>query len=498
MSNTTTSSLGAAARRALDQPGQIYVDGAWLAGESTLPVINPSTGEQIGVIADGAAQHVDAAVRAARAALELGPWSRLNGGEREALLRKLADLMERDRDLLAELEAMDAGMPLWMAQQLNIPSAVASFRFMAGLASKTNGRTVPVHTPIPNSGYFGYTQREPVGVVAAIIPWNVPVMLAAWKLAPALAAGCTVVLKPSEEASCAVLHLTRLIAEAGFPPGVVNVITGRGATVGAALASHPGIDKITFTGSTRTGKQIAKAAAENSTRVTLELGGKSAQILCADADLDRAIEGISNSIFLHSGQICVSGSRLYVHRSIYAEVQERLTKHADGLKVGGAFAADTQIGPLVNRRQQEQVLRYIDEAKEQGAQILTSGYRVDSPGYFVRPTVAVVEDQGARIVREEVFGPVLAVAAFDDVEQAVSLANDSPYGLAASVWTRDLTAMHAIVPKLRVGKVSVNNEPMPYPTLPEGGRKASGYGRDMGDESFDSYLETKAVIVRYA
>ena len=255
-----------------------------------------------------------------------------------------------------------------------------------------------------------------------------------------------------------------------------SVITGRGATVGAALAAHPGIDKITFTGSTRTGKQIAKAAAENSTRVTLELGGKSAQILCADADLDRAIEGISNSIFLHSGQICVSGSRLYVHRSIYAEVQERLTKHADGLKVGAALAADTQIGPLVNRRQQDQVLRYIDEAKEQGAQVLTADYRVDAPGYFVRPTVAVVEDQGARIVREEVFGPVLAVSAFDDVEQAVSLANDSTYGLAASVWTRSISTMHSIVPKLRVGKVSVNNEPMPYPALPEGGRKASGYG----------------------
>jgi phenylacetaldehyde dehydrogenase len=295
-----------------------------------------------------------------------------------------------------------------------------------------------------------------------------------------------------------VLHLARLVAEAGFPPGVVNVVTGSGVQAGAALAAHPGIDKITFTGSTVVGKQVAQAAALNVTKATLELGGKSPQILFADADLDTAIAGIAGSIFLNSGQICVAGSRLYVDRRIYDEAVSRLARHADAMRVGPGLAPETELGPLANARQQARVLRYLDEAQQVGAERLTADARVEAAGYYVRPTVIAVRDQTAAIVRDELFGPVLTVAPFDDLDHAVHLANDTPYGLSACLWTRDLATMHTVVPRIRSGKVAVNTEPMPWPGLPEGGRRASGYGRDLGEESFESFLETKSVLVRYA
>lgn len=485
-------------RRALDIPGRLWIAGEPQEANEHLPVIDPSSGRQVGAIADGDAWSVDAAVRAAREAFDRGPWRRMPGSEREARLRRLADLMERDAQLLAELETVDVGMPMWMSRGLNVAGAIGVLRFMANLAGRTYGKTVPVHTPDPEAAYFGYTRREPLGVIGAIIPWNVPLMLATWKLAPALAAGCSIVLKPSEDASCSVLHLARLASEAGIPSGVVNVVTGRGVTAGAALAAHPGVNKITFTGSTATGKQIARAAAENVTQVSLELGGKSPQILFSDADLDKAIPSIANSVFLNSGQVCVAGSRVYIERAIYDEAMERLVRHVRELRIGCGLDPQTQLGPLVSAKQQDRVLRFLDDAVASGVQMLTGDYKVDGPGFYVRPTVAAPKDERTAIVRQEVFGPVVTAAPFSGIDEAVALANDTDYGLAAMVWTRDLGRMHSIVPQLQCGRVAVNTEPFPYPALPEGGRKASGYGRDNGEEAFESYLDTKAVLLRYA
>ncbi|MEO5738606.1 MAG: aldehyde dehydrogenase family protein [Variovorax sp.] len=490
--------LGAPTRTALDREARVFIGGEWLSVADSLPTIDPSSGLQVSRIAAGGATQIDAAVQAARRAFESGSWPHMHGAEREALLRRLADLIERDRQTLAELEVVDVGMPIWMARELNVGGAVGVLRYMAGLAGRANGRTVQVGVPIPGSAFFGYTQKEPLGVIGAIIPWNVPLMMSVWKLAPALAAGCTVVLKPSEEASLSVLHLAGLIREAGFPPGVVNVVTGTGPEAGAALAAHPGLDKITFTGSTGTGTQVALAAARNVTKATLELGGKSPQILFADADLDQAIPGIAGSIFLNSGQVCVAGSRLYVDKRIYEQTVTRLAGHADAMRLGAGLAPETELGPLVNARQQQHVLQHLDAAQRAGAELLTRPPRIDAAGFYVRPSVVAVADQSAAIVREELFGPVITVTPFDDVEHALQMANDTPYGLSACLWTRDLHTMHAVVPRIRSGKVAVNTEPMPWPGLPEGGRGASGYGRDLGEESFESFLETKSVLVRYA
>ncbi|HSV53288.1 MAG TPA: aldehyde dehydrogenase family protein [Burkholderiaceae bacterium] len=490
--------LSPATRSALDAGAGVFIHGERHAVGETLPVIDPSSGRQISSIAAGGAGHIDAAVGAARDAFEQGPWARMHGAGREALLRRLADLIARDRHLLAELEVIDVGMPIWMARDLNVGGAIDVLRYMAGLAGRAAGRTVQVGVPIPDSAFFGYTQKEALGVVGAIIPWNVPLMMSVWKLAPALAAGCTVVLKPSEEASLSALHLAGLIHEAGFPPGVVNVVTGTGTAAGAALAAHPGLDKITFTGSTATGTQVALAAARNVTKATLELGGKSPQILFADADLDKAIPGIAGSIFLNSGQVCVAGSRLYVDKRIYDEAAERLTRHADAMRLGAGLIPETELGPLINARQQQRVLQHLDTAQRSGAELLTTAPRVDAAGFYVRPSVVAVVDQASAIVREEVFGPVITITPFDDIEHAVQMANDTPYGLSACLWTRDLSTMHTVVPRIRSGKVAVNTEPMPWPGLPEGGRRASGYGRDLGEESFESFLETKSVLVRYA
>jgi phenylacetaldehyde dehydrogenase len=484
-------------RSALDAVGKVHIDGAWHTTHGTISVIDPSSGEEVSTLAAGGSDEIDAAVRAARRAFEQGPWPTMSGADRDALLRKLADLIERDRQILAELEVVDVGMPMWMARDLNAGGAIDVLRYMAGLAGRATGRTVQVQVPIPGSAFFGYTQKEALGVVGAIIPWNVPLMMSVWKLAPALAAGCTVVLKPSEEASCSVLYLARLVVEAGFPPGVVNVVTGTGANAGAALAAHAGIDKITFTGSTATGKQVAQAAALNVTKATLELGGKSPQILFADADLDAAIPGIAGSIFLNSGQVCVAGSRLYVDHRIYEEAVSRLVRHADAMQVGCGLNPSTTLGPLVNARQQQRVLQHIELAERQGAELLTMKPHVDASGFYVRPTIVAIANQSAPLVQEEIFGPVLTVTPFDGVEHAVQMANDTPFGLSACLWTRDLTTVHSVVPRIRSGKVAVNTEPMPWPGLPEGGRKASGYGRDLGEESFESFLETKSVLVRY-
>ncbi len=492
------SRLGAVTRQALNTPGRIWIADQWHATAHSIDVLDPSSGDVVAQLAAGGAAEVNAAVQAARAALEGDAWRLRSGAERAAMLCRLADLLERDRDTLAELEVVDVGMPRWLAADLEVGGAAATLRYMARLAGGITGRTVQADIPIPGAAFFGYTQKEPLGVVGAIIPWNVPLMMSVWKLAPALAAGCTLVLKPSEEASLSVLRLATLAREAGFPPGVLNVVTGTGAEAGAALAAHPGIDKISFTGSTTTGKRVATAAAANVTKATLELGGKSPQILFADADLNTAVPGVAGSIFLNSGQVCVAGSRLYVQRRVHDEVVARLVAHTNALCVGPGLDAATQIGPLVSARQQQRVLRYLDEAESAGHERLTHTPRLDAPGFYVRPTLVAVNDPAAAIVRDELFGPVLTITPFDEEDEAVALANDTPYGLSACVWTRDLGTMHRVVPRIRSGKVAVNTEPVPWPGLPEGGCKASGYGRDLGEESFDSFLETKSVLLRYA
>jgi len=477
----------------------LFIDNEWhpAGGGQRIPVVDPSSGQVVSTIAAGGPSDIDLAVASASRALGDERWRDASPLDRERLLRNLADLIERNAALLAEIESVDTGMPLWMARDLAIPGAQDVLRYMSGWSSKIAGRTVDVKVPIPGARFFGYTSKEPVGVVGAIIPWNVPLMLAVWKLAPAVAAGCTIVIKPAEQASLSVLLLGELAAQAGFPPGVVNVVSGLGAEAGEALVRHPGVDKLTFTGSTTTGRRIAQNAGRALKRLTLELGGKSPQLVFADANLDRAIPAIANSIFLHSGQICVAGSRLYVQRTQFRAVLERLRHHVESLVIGPGLSPQTRLGPLISADQQKRVLSYVDAAVADGAHAVTGDPRVDSPGFYVRPTLLTQVRQDMPIVQEEVFGPVLTIMPFDDLEEAVELANGTSFGLAASVWSSSLSTIHRVLPRLRCGKVTVNTDSIPYPSLPEGGVKDSGYGRDLAEEAVASFLETKAVLVRY-
>ncbi len=490
--------LSAPVRAILDRAPAMLIDGQWQGAREggEIAVIDPSSGARIGGLADGAQADAEDAVAAARAALP--GWSGTDPALRERLMWTWAALVEENADTLAELESLDVGMPYAMARGMEMGGTLAAIRYMAGWPTKIAGRTVPVSVPIPGAEFVGYTLREPVGVVAAIIPWNVPMMMAAWKIAPAIAAGCTIVVKPSEVASLSVLLMAELALRAGIPPGVINIVTGAGASAGDALVRHPDVAKISFTGSTRTGIAIASAAAQGVKKLTLELGGKSPQLMFADADLGRAIPGICDAIFTHSGQICVSGSRLYVQRPVYDEAVERLRNWADARVLGGGLCAGTELGPLASAAQQARVLGYIDSARAEGAEIVTRDARVESPGNFVRPTVIAGARQEMTAVREEIFGPVLVVQAFDDIDEAITLGNDSDYGLSCCIWTGDLATAHRVAARIRSGKVAINTDPMPYPALPEGGRKASGYGRDLGQEAIEGFLETKSVLIRTA
>jgi acyl-CoA reductase-like NAD-dependent aldehyde dehydrogenase len=481
-------------RLAVDLPHQLLIDGTWGDGSAgTFDDLNPATGETLTRIASASAKDVDRAVASARAQLE-GEWGAMSGAERGRILYRVADLIERDAALLARLEALDVGKPVGQPAMLDIPNAVATFRHFAGWADKITGST------IPTAGYFGrpthsYTVREPVGVIGLITPWNTPLMIAGWKIAPALAAGNTIVLKPAEDAPLSTLHLAKLLLEAGLPAGVVNVVPGLGHVAGAALTAHPDVDKISFTGSPEVGRQIQVTAAETFKRVTLELGGKSPQIILDDADLDAAVQGTAMGLFFNQGEVCAAGTRVLAHRSVYDRVVEGLAQAARAQVLGDPFDSATTMGPLVNAGQRQRVLSYIQKGRDEGATVVAGGGHPDRSGFFVEPTVFAGVDNAMRISQEEIFGPVGSVIPFDDPEHAVRIANATRYGLAATVWTRDVTHAHTLARKVRAGAVWINGWAAIDPALPWGGMKTSGIGRELGWSGILANTEEKTVTV---
>ena len=492
------SGIRTATREFLDSQQRNFIDGQWqdAAGGRTLAVVDPATGQAVSHVPDSDGTDVDQAVAAARRAFETSSWQRMKPAQRERLLHRLADLMEANLETLAELESIDNGKSAAIAAAVDLPCAIDCLRFMAGMPSKLNGSTLKPSVPfLPDAELFAYANHVPVGVVGAIVPWNFPTLLLTWKIAPALAAGCTVVLKPAEETPLTALYIARLASEAGFPPGVLNVVTGYGHTAGAAISAHPGIDKVTFTGSTEVGRLILQAATGNLKKVTLELGGKSPAIVMPDADLEIAIPGAASGIFFNHGQVCTAGSRLFVHRSRFDEVVAGIADIARNMKVGPGLDPSTEIGPLVSKIQQERVCAYIASGRESGAEILAGGDTPDSGGFFVNPTVFVNTSPDMKIVREEIFGPVLVAAPYDDIEEVIAQANDTPYGLGASIWSRDVSTVHRLAPRIRAGTVWVNCHNVIDAALPFGGFKESGWGRENGVEAVRSYTETQTVVI---
>ena len=485
----------------LGRPHRLLIDGRWVeaAGGQTFDVRDPSSDQVIARVALGERADIDRAVAAARKAFESPAWSRMKPLEREKLLHRLADLIEANADELAELEAIDNGKSVVMARHVDIKHALEVWRYMAGWPTKLEGQTLPISgTLVPGHEYAAFSQREPVGVVGAIIAWNFPLLLATWKLAPALAAGCTVVLKPAEETPLTALRLGELASEAGFPAGVINVVTGMGPTAGAALAEHPNVDKITFTGSTEVGRLIVRAASGNMKKVTVELGGKSPLIVLDDADLKTAIPGAASAIFFNQGQTCCAGSRLYVAERHFEDMVAGLSEQAKTLRVGPGLDPNAQLGPLVSAIQRDRVMKYIGEGLAGGARAAAGGKALLSPGYYVEPTIFANVTEEMSIVREEIFGPVLVVQPFQDLTAVVRTANDSIYGLGASLWTRDVSKVFAIAPQLRAGTVWVNCHNVLDATMPFGGYKQSGWGRELGREAVYSYLESKSLCINFA
>jgi phenylacetaldehyde dehydrogenase len=492
--------LGAAAAAFITRTGRLLIDGQWVPAASgkVFDTIDPATEKVITQLAEGDREDVDRAVRAARRAFDDSDWSRMRPAGRERLLLKLADLIETHADELAQLESLDNGKLVFLARVVDVQGTVDFFRYMAGWATKIEGRTLDVSCGFPGEEYQAFTLRQPVGVVGQIVPWNFPLAMAAWKLAPALATGCTVVIKPAEQTSLTTLRLGELIMEAGFPAGVVNIITGFGETAGAALTAHPEVDKIAFTGSTSVGKLIGKSAMDTVKRFSLELGGKSPVIVDRDVDLDQVIPGAANGIFFNSGQVCTAGSRLYVEESIFDKVVSGIADIAKGIKLGAGYdpASGAQLGPVVSDEQLGRVLGYIEKGREEGGEVLAGGARQGNQGYFVQPTVFTNLGPSSTLIREEIFGPVLVATPYKSIDDLAALANNTSFGLAASVWTNNLSFAHKLTRRIRAGTVWVNTHNIVDPNLPFGGMKQSGIGRENGAAAIDLYTETKTVLMK--
>jgi len=473
---------------------KLLINNEWVdsASGKTFATINPATAEEICQVAEADAADVDKAVHAARVAFETGPWRQATASQRGLLLHRLADLIEKHADELAQLEALDNGKPYSVASAADLPLVIACYRYYAGWADKIQGKTIPI-----NGNYFCYTRHEPVGVVGQIIPWNFPLLMQAWKLGPALASGCTVVMKPAEQTPLSALRVGELLVEAGFPPGVVNLLPGYGPTAGAAIANHMDVDKVAFTGSTEIGRVIMQAAAtSNLKRVTLELGGKSPNIVFADADMDQAIEGSHQALFFNQGQCCCAGSRLFVEEKCYDEFVEKSVARAKRRTVGDPFDKKTEQGPQVDSDQFNKVMGYIDAGKKDNAKLLAGGNRVGDKGYFIEPTIFGDVQDNMKIAQEEIFGPVMSILRFKDLDEVVDRANKTLYGLAAAVWTRDIGKAHAIANSVRAGTVWVNCFDVFDAAAPFGGYKQSGIGRELGEYALQNYTEVKTVTVK--
>jgi phenylacetaldehyde dehydrogenase len=493
----TLTEHGGPAASYLEKQKLMLIGGDWVeaADGATIEVWDPADGAALTRVPAGDAQDIERAVNAARSAFE-GEWRRVTPSERGRMIHRIGDLILENADELAAIESIDNGKPMSVARAADIPLAADLFHYMSGFATKIYGQTFQISVPYaPGAQFHTYTAKEPIGVVGQIIPWNFPLLMAAWKLGPALATGCTVVLKPAEQTPLSALRLGELLVEAGLPAGVVNIVTGLGEAAGAALAQHPGVDKVAFTGSTEVGKLIVKAAAHDLKRVTLELGGKSPNIVFADADLETAVTGAANAIFFNHGQCCCAGSRLYVEQAVYDEVLAGVSDAAASIRVGRGTDPGTEMGPLVSAEQLERVTGFLASGTDEGVRTLIGGGRVGDKGFFVAPTVLEGAREGTQVFDEEIFGPVVTAIPFKDVEEVAPAANQTVYGLAAGVWTTNLTKAHRLIPQLNAGTVWVNAYNIFDAALPFGGYKQSGWGREMGEEVIHEYTDTKSVCI---